>query len=194
MISLPPDPVEFVTAHGGVVRVARLKDEGVGRRAVDRAVRDGLLTRVRRGWVACPDADPVLVAAARNGVVITCVSQAKRLKLWLHETPTAFHVGADPKATGHRSDRAQCTGSRRSCPGIRMPWRIRSRTCWPRSRSANRSNERSRRGNRRSTRDSWRSTVSRGFRGSRPHAASSRRRRRSPTPGWRPICGRGCGG
>lgn len=107
MISLPPDPVEFVTAHGGVVRVARLKDEGVGRRAVDRAVRDGLLTRVRRGWVACPDADPVLVAAARNGVVITCVSQAERLKLWLHETPTAFHVGADPKATGHRSDRAQ---------------------------------------------------------------------------------------
>src|SRR5690606_6104645 len=52
------------------------------------------------------DADPVLVAAARAGVVVTCISQAARLGLWVHEIPEKFHVGADPKSTGGKTDRA----------------------------------------------------------------------------------------
>ena len=107
MTSRALDPVEFVAALGGVVRVTRLTDQRIGRRAIDGAVRAGALIRVRRGWVATPDADPVRVAAARNGVVVTCVSQAARLGLWVHEVPTTFHVAADPKSTGHRIDRAE---------------------------------------------------------------------------------------
>lgn len=105
MTSRAPDPVEYVNQGGGVVRVSRLLDQRVGRRAIEEAVRLGRLCRVRRGWIATPAADPMLVAAARDGVVITCVSQAERLGLWVHERPTVFHVGADPSSTGARSPR-----------------------------------------------------------------------------------------
>ena len=96
----------MATRLGGVIRVARLAERGVGRRAIEAAVASGVLTRVRRGWVAVPGADPVLVAAARAGVVVTCVSQAKRLRLWVHEDPVRFHVGVDPRRSGKRPDRA----------------------------------------------------------------------------------------
>ncbi|MDQ4213046.1 DUF559 domain-containing protein [Microbacterium sp. ASV81] len=105
MTSRAPDPAEFVADRGGVVRVVRLTDHGIGRRAIDGAVRANRVIRVRRGWVATPDADPVRVAAAREGVVVTCVSQAARLGLWVHDVPTAFHVGADPKSACRPSER-----------------------------------------------------------------------------------------
>lgn len=103
MTSRAPDPVESVVEGGGVVRTSRLHDQRIGRRAIEDAVRQGRLRRVRRGWIATPTADPVLVAAARERVVITCVSQAERLGLWVHEKPAVFHVGADPRSTGARS-------------------------------------------------------------------------------------------
>lgn len=68
-----PDPVELVVELGGVARVERLKALGIGRRALDRKLASGRLVRVRRGWVAVPDADVILVAAARAGVVLTCI-------------------------------------------------------------------------------------------------------------------------
>lgn len=101
-----PDPVEYVVDLGGVVRVARLTDAGFTRRAISDAVDRGHLIRVRRGWVALPDADPVLVAAARGGVVMTCIPQAARLGLWVHQPPEQFHVGAAPHAPGGKPERA----------------------------------------------------------------------------------------
>ncbi|GGD84879.1 type IV toxin-antitoxin system AbiEi family antitoxin domain-containing protein [Microbacterium murale] len=100
------DPVELVVELGGVVRTQRLKTQGVSRTALERAVASGQLVRVRRGWVATKDADPVLVAAARAGVVVTCISQAARLGLWVHEMPEKFHVGADPHSAGGKTERA----------------------------------------------------------------------------------------
>jgi very-short-patch-repair endonuclease len=100
------DPVDIVDDGGGVMRAVRLTEAGIGRRAVDDAVRSGRLIRVRRGWVATQDADPVLVAAARAGVVITCISQAARLGLWVHDAGEKFHVGADPKSVGHKPEAA----------------------------------------------------------------------------------------
>lgn len=100
------DPAELVIELGGVVRAERLRTLGVGRRALDAALQSGVLTRVRRGWVAIADADPVLVAAARAGVVVTCVSQAARLGLWVHEAPTLFHVGAGPNSAGKKTESA----------------------------------------------------------------------------------------
>ncbi|HCS60337.1 MAG TPA: DNA/RNA helicase [Microbacterium sp.] len=101
-----PDPVELVVELGGVARVERLKALGTGRRELDRKLASGQLVRVRRGWVAVPGADVILVAAARAGVVVTCISQAARLGLWVHENPENFHVGVDPHGASAQTDRA----------------------------------------------------------------------------------------
>lgn len=94
------DPVAFVAAHEGVVRTARLIDAGIGRRAVDAAVRGGMLVRPRRGWLAVPDARPLLLSAARFGVVLTCRTQARALGIWLHEAAGRPHVAVPENRTG----------------------------------------------------------------------------------------------
>lgn len=84
-----------VRAAAGVARVASLRAQGHSRRTIGNAVSSRTLTRPRNGWVAMPDADPLLVAAARAGVVLTCHTQARRLGLWvLEERPV--HVAAPP--------------------------------------------------------------------------------------------------
>ncbi|MFV0319032.1 DUF559 domain-containing protein [Microbacterium sp.] len=75
---------ELVAAvAGGVARASSLQRAGHSRHYIAEAVRHGELVRVRRDWVAAPGADAELVAAARYGVVITCVSAARRAGLWV---------------------------------------------------------------------------------------------------------------
>ncbi|WP_349428142.1 DUF559 domain-containing protein [Microbacterium sp. LWS13-1.2] len=83
---------------GGVVRTTALVDAGTSRHAIAAALADGRLTSPRRGWVAVGDADPYLLAAARAGVVLTCVTRAKRLGLWVLGEFGA-HVGVPPTAS-----------------------------------------------------------------------------------------------
>lgn len=98
------DPVQQVAAWGGVVRTPRLAAAGVRRGEVERALARGLLIRPRRGWVAGADADPELVSAARHGVVLTCVTRARRAGLWVlredgpHVAAPA-HAGRAPTRT-----------------------------------------------------------------------------------------------
>lgn len=80
-----PNPQDIVHLAGGVARTSTLRDAGIGRARLDRALAAGEVVRVRRGWVAEPGADPYLVAAARAGVVVSCVTQASRLGLWVWE-------------------------------------------------------------------------------------------------------------
>lgn len=87
-------------ARDGVARTSMLRDEGHSKYDIQGAVESGLLIRVRRGWVALPNADPQLVDAARLGVVLTCLTQASRLGLWVHEVPKLPHVGATPGDAG----------------------------------------------------------------------------------------------
>lgn len=87
--------MDAVAAGGGVVRVAALRAAGVPRRAIEQAVGVHELVRPRNGWVALPDADPLLVAAARAGVVLSCLTQAERLGLWVLGDG-AVHVAAPP--------------------------------------------------------------------------------------------------
>ncbi len=54
---------------------------------------------VRNGWVALPDADADLVSAAKRGVVLTCVTRAARLGLWVTDG-SKTHVAA-PAHAGH---------------------------------------------------------------------------------------------
>ncbi|MCR2801005.1 DUF559 domain-containing protein [Microbacterium sp. zg-Y818] len=88
-----------VRAAGGVARCTSLRATGVSKHRIAQAVARGELARVRRLWVAAPDADPYLVAAAREGVVLTCVTQARRLGLWVL-AETEAHVAAKPHAGG----------------------------------------------------------------------------------------------
>ena len=85
-------------ARGGVALRAALMKAGVSGYTIECAMAAGLVTRPRRGWVAVPDADPHLMAAARAGVVLTCITRAKRLGLWVlaEDGP---HVGAPPSAS-----------------------------------------------------------------------------------------------
>ncbi|MFT4235312.1 MAG: type IV toxin-antitoxin system AbiEi family antitoxin domain-containing protein [Microbacterium sp.] len=80
--------------HGGVARMPTLRAEGVSERAIRAALKTGELIRPRNGWVARHDADRVLVRAAATGVVITCVSQARRMDIWTLDTAPMWHVAA----------------------------------------------------------------------------------------------------
>lgn len=95
----PEAAVRAVQFNGGVAPTRRILDTGVSEQAIRMAVASGLLVRVRRGWVARPDADPYLVAAARAGVVLSCATQASRLGLWVQDT-SRVHVAA-PARSGH---------------------------------------------------------------------------------------------
>lgn len=75
--------LDFLIAKGGVVRAEQVRRAGHGRYVVDNARAMGLVLQPRRGWLAASDADVELLAAARAGVVLSCVTQARRLGLWV---------------------------------------------------------------------------------------------------------------
>lgn len=93
-----------ISRASGVARVSSLRDQGVTRTELDRALVSGQVVRVRRGWVALPHADSQLVAAARMGAVLTCVTQARRLEVWVHEQRGPLHVGVAPGGAGGKPD------------------------------------------------------------------------------------------
>ncbi|WP_309128483.1 DUF559 domain-containing protein [Microbacterium sp.] len=90
----------MIRALGGVARTTTLLDRGVSRHDMNLAMRAGIAVRVRRGWLATSDADRMLVQAARHAVVLTCLTQAKRLGLWVHDTDPGLHWGATPGSSG----------------------------------------------------------------------------------------------
>ncbi|MEV4737606.1 MULTISPECIES: endonuclease domain-containing protein [unclassified Microbacterium] len=100
----------LVRERGGVVRVRELAEFGFRRAAIESALREARLWRVRPGWVAVPDADPLVVQAARHGVVLSCLTQARRLGLWVHDERPGIHVAVTPGSAGGRSS------------GIRVHW------------------------------------------------------------------------
>lgn len=101
---------ERVRKAGGVVRARTLREIGVSSRELTEAVASGVLLRPRRGWLAVPDADGDLIRAARAGVVLTCVTQARRLGLWVLSGPDVPHVGAPPSSGRVRIARDSETG------------------------------------------------------------------------------------
>lgn len=90
--------------HHGVARVDALRRAGVTAYALRRAREEGRIRSVRRGWVALPEADPMLVAAARRGVVLSCVTLAARKGLWVLDSSEP-HVAAPPKSGHTRTSR-----------------------------------------------------------------------------------------
>lgn len=96
---------------GGIMPAPELRERGYGERALRSAVAEGRLLRPRRGWLALPDADPELLLAARYGVLLTCVTAARRLGLWTREREDRPHVGVRHGATHVEA------------PGCRRHWR-----------------------------------------------------------------------
>jgi very-short-patch-repair endonuclease len=87
--------LSYLRSEGGVVRSATAVRIGHSPHVIAAAVEAGMLTRVRRRWVALPDADPHVVSAARAGVVVSCITQARRLGLWVLDRVGPAHVAAD---------------------------------------------------------------------------------------------------
>ena len=97
---------EILASHDGVVRTRTLLENGVSKHRVARAVSDGKLVRIRKGWVASPQADSALVFAAGAGLMLSCLTQARRLGIWVREAdPRHFAVprpGAEVRPDGAR--------------------------------------------------------------------------------------------
>ncbi len=75
--------IDHVRRRNGAAPTSALIEAGYSRHRIRRALASGGLIRPRRGWVALPKADPDILFAARNNVVLSCVTQARRLGLWV---------------------------------------------------------------------------------------------------------------
>ncbi|MEV8241906.1 DUF559 domain-containing protein [Microbacterium testaceum] len=82
-----------VRALEGVVATTRLLREGTSVDTIAAAVRSGAVLRVRRRWIALPDADARLLSAARGGVTLACSTAAARHGLWVLDQ-SDVHVAA----------------------------------------------------------------------------------------------------
>lgn len=91
--------LDSVQSRGGIVRQSHLSR--FSKRAIAEAVQAGHLRRIRRSWLALPDADPLLQFAAQSGVALSCVTVAKRRGLWAFESD-APHVAAPIHSGGVR--------------------------------------------------------------------------------------------
>lgn len=91
------DLFDHLQARQGVARTQTLRNAGITVHQLRIAKADGRIRTVRRGWVALPDADLVLVAAATHGVVLTCTTLAARRGLWVLDDGEP-HVAARPSA------------------------------------------------------------------------------------------------
>lgn len=75
-------PVQFLRRLGGIARSRDLQHAGFSRRRILSEIRQKTMVRPRKGWVAISDCEPLLLQAAANGLVVSCVTQARRLGLW----------------------------------------------------------------------------------------------------------------
>lgn len=101
-----------IHSAGGVIPATTLIAKGHSRHHIARAIDTGQIIRVRRNWIALPSADPVLQDAARRGVVVSCVSLARRLGLWVPGGGECLHVAAKPR------------GNVADASGIVVHWRV----------------------------------------------------------------------
>lgn len=76
------DYYNVMRQRGDVMRTIDLIEAGVTRHRVAQLLKSRKLMRPIRGWVALPEADPSVVFAARHGVMLSCMTVARRAGLW----------------------------------------------------------------------------------------------------------------
>lgn len=92
-----------IEAMGGATRIAVLRERGYSVHAIRGALARGELSRPRNGWVALPGLDPELRFAVAHGVVLSCVSLARRKGLWVSRIPDRPHVAARSRGSHVRA-------------------------------------------------------------------------------------------
>jgi very-short-patch-repair endonuclease len=75
-------PMEQVARLGGLASRKQLALLGQRRYAIDRALRDGTLVRVRPGWVGTSDANQLSVLAVLNGARLTGSTALRSYGIW----------------------------------------------------------------------------------------------------------------
>ncbi|NQX25942.1 type IV toxin-antitoxin system AbiEi family antitoxin domain-containing protein [Microbacteriaceae bacterium VKM Ac-2854] len=88
--------------HHGFASAAQLNRAGVQANTLRRAVADGLVVRVRRGWFALPGVDEFETIAVAHGGVLTCVSALKKAGLWVVEAK-GVHIAIQRRSGDVRS-------------------------------------------------------------------------------------------
>ncbi|WP_168915334.1 DUF559 domain-containing protein [Microcella flavibacter] len=105
------DAIRTLDARGGLIATHELIEAGFGRRARRQLLDDGVLWRIRQGWFARPDTDPMALRAVRVGGVLTCGHALRRHGLWALEHPEV-HVrvaGTDSRLREDRDSRRRRT-------------------------------------------------------------------------------------
>ena len=72
------DALSLVRARGGVMHRSSLRDAGFSPYRVRRELEAGRLISIGRDRVALPQLQPDIVRAARAGLRLTCVTEARR--------------------------------------------------------------------------------------------------------------------
>ena len=94
------------TGSPAVAGYASLRAGGLSRHGIEKAVRSGTLTRVRRGVYAWAGVCDRVSIAASHGGVLACVALAEHLGLWVLEKSIEPHVWL--RGDGHRYRHAGC--------------------------------------------------------------------------------------
>lgn len=102
----------WLATHDGIAHTQQALRAGFTRHAIRAAVDLGAVGRVRRDWIALPDAPAELRAAAELGGRLACLSAVRRLGLW-HLADGLEHFSA-----------AHSAGHTAVGPGQRMHWSI----------------------------------------------------------------------
>lgn len=86
--------VAEIALFGNVARRKDLLARGSTDWRIAVAEREGLVTRVARGYFALPGADPLDIRLAQHQARRTCLTKAEQLGLWIITPPVKPHVAA----------------------------------------------------------------------------------------------------
>lgn len=101
--------------RGGLARTADFRRAGVDRSAIDRALCDGTMDRVRRGVYAKAGLARDSLVAARHGGELACVSALRTLGVWVlddeldsTDADSPIHVWVGPSGRQHKHEGCGC--------------------------------------------------------------------------------------
>lgn len=94
----PERLASFLRRQGGAARTDVLFERGVTKYELAGLVASGALRRPIRGWIALPELPSEIELALRSGAVVSCATQAARLRLWVLAAP-GVHLAARSRAS-----------------------------------------------------------------------------------------------